>query len=280
MLLRIPQSKSVRAIALEVSNSKSTVQWILCYDLQMYPYKVTLLHKLKEDDPDRPLVFSDWFMEKIRHNDNFLENLFVSDESTLQLDGLVNSQNYRIWTLDNPHVYRETKSFSPKLAIWIAMSSRCVIGPYVFRDEDGQPCTVTAERYVHMLKTFFLPQLRRRRISPEKVFFQQDLATPHTSGNALAFLQPKFGERLISKGVWPARSPDLAPPDFYLFGHLKDLVYRDSPKTLGELEARIKHHLGQVSVDTLKAVLKNLVRRIQACQRVRGGHFQHLILDK
>jgi hypothetical protein len=34
-----------------------------------------------------------------------------------------------------------------------------------------------------------------------------------------------FPGRLISKRLWPPRSPDLSPPDLFLWGHLKDTVY-------------------------------------------------------
>ena len=127
-----------------------------------------------------------------------------------------------------------------------------------------------------MLKEYFLPQLKQRGIRQQNVWFQQDLPTPHTSGMVTDLIRTKFGERVISRGVWPARSPDLAPPDFYLFGHLKHNVYKDHPSNLDELEGRIRHHLNQISWDTLSAVFKNLVRRIKACKRAKGCHFQHL----
>jgi hypothetical protein len=34
-------------------------------------------------------------------------------------------------------------------------------------------------------------------------------------------------------------SPDLNPPDFYLWGYLKDNVYENNPQTIGELKAAI-----------------------------------------
>ena len=165
-----------------------------------------------------------------------------------------------------------------KLTIWVAMSSSFIIGPYVFRDETGDPCTVTADHYVKMLRDYLLPELRRRRVNLRKTFFQQDLATPHTSGIAQNFLETKFGDRLISKGIWPARSPDLAPPDFYLFGYLKGKVYRDAPQDLEDLESSIRYHLNRIPQATMTAVFENLVKHVTACRRCKGGHFQHLPL--
>ena len=44
----------------------------------------------------------------------------------------------------------------------------------------------------------------------------QDGATSHTSHASMAEIQSFFGDRVISKGLWPPRSPDLMPPDHFL----------------------------------------------------------------
>ena len=149
-----------------------------------------------------------------------------------------------------------------------------LIGPYIFRDDRELPCTVNADRYIKMLQEYFLPALQRQGIDLRSIFFQQDLATPHTSHRALEFLQSHFGDCVISKGIWPARSPDLAPPDFYLFGDLKQKIYRNSPQCLEELEEAIQNQLAKISRDTLKSVFQSLVKRIRACKASKGGHFQ------
>ncbi|EZA51396.1 hypothetical protein X777_09665, partial [Ooceraea biroi] len=43
-------------------------------------------------------------------------------------------------------------------------------------------------------------------------------------------LDESFPDRWIGRGgriSWPARSPDLTPLDLFLWGHLKNEVYRD-----------------------------------------------------
>jgi hypothetical protein len=40
-----------------------------------------------------------------------------------------------------------------------------------------------------------------------------------------------FGDRVVSRGLWPPQSPDLNPCDFYLWGKLKDKVYVNNPHT-------------------------------------------------
>jgi hypothetical protein len=55
--------------------------------------------------------------------------------------------------------------------------------------------------------------------------FQNDSATAHTAHISIQALSDAFGDRIISSGIWPARSTDLNPYDFFLLGCLKDKVY-------------------------------------------------------
>jgi hypothetical protein len=56
-------------------------------------------------------------------------------------------------------------------------------------------------------------------------YHQQDGATSHTSGMSIAEVVSFFPDRVISRGLGPPRSPDLTPPDFFLWGHLKGRAY-------------------------------------------------------
>ncbi|KOC64115.1 hypothetical protein WH47_01683 [Habropoda laboriosa] len=47
-------------------------------------------------------------------------------------------------------------------------------------------------------------------------------------------ISTKYPGRWIGRSgtvEWPARSPDLIPIDFYLWGTLKDIVYTNKPTT-------------------------------------------------
>jgi hypothetical protein len=105
---------------------------------------------------------------------------------------------------------------------------------------------------------------------------QQDGATPHTA-NTTTFMQEFFGERVIGGGLWPPRSPDLTPPDFFLWGCLKDRVYRNNPRNLEELKHNTEANVNSVNEQTLRNVAWNIVKRVDACLYEGGGHFQHLL---
>ena len=64
-------------------------------------------------------------------------------------------------------------------------------------------------------------------------YFQQDGATCHTSNDSMTEIESFFDDRIISKALWPPRSPDLSPPDFlFLWGALKGKAYANKPRTV------------------------------------------------
>ena len=71
------------------------------------------------------------------------------------------------------------------------------------------------------------------------MWFQQDGATSHTARVTIDLLEGKFCERVVSRNgsvEWPPRSCDLTPLDFFLWGHIKSLVYANKPATLDHLK--------------------------------------------
>ena len=62
------------------------------------------------------------------------------------------------------------------------------------------------------------------------------------------WLNNTFKDRLMVRGgpiPWPARSPDLTPLDFWLWGSLKGIVYAENSKTIQELKQAILDAISQ-----------------------------------
>ena len=88
-------------------------------------------------------------------------------------------------------------------------------------------------------------------------------------------LKVLFKDRIISKNLWPPRSPDLTPADCFLCGLLKSKVYKNTPRTIEQLKDAIRQEIEGVKVDILGIVFQNLEKRIQVCLDVKGDHFQY-----
>jgi hypothetical protein len=93
----------------------------------------------------------------------------------------------------------------------------------------------------------------------------------------MTYFESVFPGRLISKRLWPPRSPDLSPPRLLLWGHLKDTVYSDHPHTLQELQANIQRTVDTISTGTLQNVFANMIRHVHLCEERNDGHFQNLL---
>jgi hypothetical protein len=69
------------------------------------------------------------------------------------------------------------------------------------------------------------------------MWFQNDGAPAHFSAQTQQHLTTQFPDRWLGRGgsvSWPARSPNL---NFFLWGHLKEVVYRD-PTDMEDLTAK------------------------------------------
>jgi len=108
-------------------------------------------------------------------------------------------------------------------------------------------------------------------------YFQQDGATCHTSNESMAEIESFFDDRIISKALWPPRSPDLSPPNSFLWGTLKGKAYANKPCTIQELENNIRREIAVISEDVLQATFANMKHRVQLCLDSGGEHFQHLL---
>jgi hypothetical protein len=115
------------------------------------------------------------------------------------------------------------------------------------------------------------------QVNERNCWFQQDSANAHTAASTMEILHEFFGENVISKEVWPSRSPDLTSPDFFLWSYLKDTVYRSDPRELKQLKMTIARAIEEVNVRTLRKVARDMVKRVDKCNEINGRHFQHLL---
>jgi hypothetical protein len=79
-----------------------------------------------------------------------------------------------------------------------------------------------------------------------------------------------FGEKIISSGIWPERSPDLNSCDFFFWGCLKDNVYNSILWTEEELKENIPKEIANISAEQLQRINQNFFCRCEECVRVMG----------
>lgn len=269
---------SIRRRSLELGISRSTMQRILTNDMHLHPFKIQLTQELKPNDHLKRRVFVDWVLENQQVDGDFVKKIIFSDEAHFHVDGYVNKQNCRIWGMENPRVVQEQPMHAQRVTVWCGFWTGGVIGPYFFENEAGNAVTVNGVRYREMIREFLWPHLDGMNL--DDMWFQQDGATCHTTRETTELLRQKFHGRLISRNGdqnWPPRSCDLTPCDFFLWGFVKSKVYATKIRTITELKAEIRRVIDEIELQSCENVIKNFVKRVQECQKSRGGHLSNIV---
>src|SRR6185437_1012909 len=274
--------KSVRRASQQLQLSVGTVHTILTKFLKLYPYKIQIEQPLKQNDKLRRLEFAQEFGVFLKDNPTVLNSIWFSDEAHFWLNGYVNKQNMRFWAAEQPNETVCRPLHPQKTTVWCAISSTAIYGPIFIHE------TINAERYRDEILEPFIEFLKsHNEVDIESAYFQQDGARPHTANLTLDLLHDAFGNRVLSNRYperfavghhWPPYSPALNPCDFYLWGYLKDRVYRNNPHNIDELEAAIENEFLDIGEATMDLVVSNFARRLDVVVENDGGHFENVFV--
>ncbi|XP_057658360.1 uncharacterized protein LOC130895195 [Diorhabda carinulata] len=144
---------TTRELASELNVSKTAVIKTL-HKSKYHPYKMQVLQELYEDDYNRRLEFCERLQAMCLENENFVKNIVFSDEATFNLNGEVNTQNYRYWSDVNPHWMREGHTqYREKINVWAGIVGNSIVGPFYIEE------SLTGERYLQLLHNDVLPAL-------------------------------------------------------------------------------------------------------------------------
>ena len=261
---------SVRKIAETTGLKRESARKILKQDLKCHPYKLPIVQELSYEDPQKRIEASEALLQLIGDGNAELTNIIMTDESIFDINNSISPHHKRLWSSTNPHRYQQRRLQPQRVHVWCGMTAEFVIGPYFFEN------TVTAESYIEMLQEFLYPELRRRRML-RKVYFQQDGAPAHTANATLEWLHRTFKNRVISKKcdlAWPPRSPDLTPPDFFLWRYVKLNVKKRQPSSLDQLKEFITDEIDELNrnPNLLMEVFHNFVKRLNKCVEKGGYH--------
>jgi transposase len=264
-------STSTSIVSQETGIPQPSVHRILRHHLHLYPYIMQLHQELEPQDKIHRVEFATWLLG----NQSLIPKILWSDEAYIHLNGDINRHNCRIWSTSKPQDILTTSLHPQKLCVWFAFTSKFALTPYFFDS------SVTSHSYLTMLKEHVRPQLAcRHKLS--SIVFMQDGAPPHFACVVRDYLYDTFTpDRVISRGcihLWPPRSPDINPLDFWFWATLKARVFhRDAPHTLADLKARIIEECDRFTTDEFAAAVSNLPRRLQCLMDTKGGHIEQCL---
>lgn len=150
-----------------------------------------------------------------------------------------------------------------------------IIGPHFFHGH------LNGAQYLNFLQ-YDLAQLLQNvpPVLRENMWLQHDGAPAHFALDVRRYLNQEFEGRWIGRGgpiSWPPRSPDLTKLDFFLWGHIKNIVYQTPPTIADDMRQRIIHAFDTVSIEMLQDVNRSFLSRLQMCSNQNLGHFENLL---
>ena len=81
----------------------------------------------------------------------------------------------------------------------------------------------------------------------------------------------------ISPDLWPPNSPDLNPVDYKIWGCLQERVYQKRIHDVDELKQRLVEVWSDFGQTIIDGAIDEWRKRLQACVRSKGHHFEHIL---
>lgn len=268
---------STRKIARNL-NICHQIVWRILVDFLLYPYHILRVQALLPRDFPSRVTFCQWYLENIAQNPQFESNILFTDESNFSRNAIQNFHNNHLWADENPHAVTEThfqNQFS--VNVWAGIIGDHFIGPFFLQGRlDGQSYLNFLQEQLPLLLEDVPIAIRNQ------MWYMHDGAPAHFSAIVRNYLQIVYPNRWIGRGgpqEWPPRSPDLNSLDFFLWGHLKSLVYTSPINTVEDLRGRIVAACNRIkhTPGIFHRVRSSMRRRAEACILSEGGHFQQFL---
>lgn len=204
---------STRRLAAEVGVSHFLV-WRTLKEQGLHPFHVQKVQALLPTDFPRRVQFSEWIVNKHLENPDFITRVLATDEATFSRNGVFNSRNSHIWSDENPHAIRENhfqQTFS--INVWIGIVGGHLVGPHIL------PKPTTGAIYLDFLENVLPGLLENIPLNVrQELWYLHDGAPIHYARQVTTWMNERFPDCWIGRNgpiLWPPRSPDLNPCDFF-----------------------------------------------------------------
>ena len=256
-------------------NVDATIVWRITRDHRLHPFRFQKVQDLKAADYPRRVDFCEWYQRKSNRYPQFPALILFTDESSFNQTGTFNNQNQHHWEEENPHaMWRRGHQRRFSLNIWAGIVGDHLIGPHLL------PERLTGPNYLEFLQDQLPTLLEEVPVATRRsMWFMHDGAPAHFARTVREHLDSQFTNKWIGRNGpmnWPARSPDLNPLDFFLWGYVKSLVYETPVHNEEELLARIEAAFDTVrnDPDMLAGTRRSMADRCRVCIERAGRQFE------
>lgn len=268
-VLRADRRQSVRMLSEETGIPKTIVHEIVSKNLGMRKICCKLVPKvLTNEQKVLRMEMSQENLELIEEDPTFLNNVITGDESwVFEYDPTTKRQSCEWHTPDSPRPKKARMSKSKVKTMLIAFFD---IRGLVHHEFVPAGTTVNAAFYVEVLKRL---KKRVNRIRPDIADnwkLHHDNAPAHTAFIVTNYLT-KAGIPTISQ---PPYSPDLAPPDFFLFPRLKGPLKGHHFETVENIQAACTAELKSIPEEAYSEAYNAWKKRWRRCVDAGGAYFE------
>lgn len=267
-------TRSTRSIGQELGVSNVMVHRVIKEE-RYHPYHYTKVQALLPNDFALRTRYCNWLLAQAENDATFLQRILWTDEANFSRDGYFNSRNSHYYSMENPHVFHQhhhQHRFS--VNVWAGIIGNHVLGPFII------PNRLNGDNFLHFLRNEVQDSLMELPLAVvRQMWFQLDGAPAHFAAPVRAWLDEEFPNRWIGRNgpvLWPPRSPDLTPLDFFFWGHIKAVVYRTPVENEQDLRNRIQNAAQMISVEMLQRIRGNILKRAQSCIMAQGENFEQL----
>lgn len=268
---------STRRLAVQTNLSRSMI-WRILHEQGFYPFHVQKVQALKPEDFPRRVQFCEWLLHQNDVDGHFVRKILATDEAGFTREGVHNSHNTHIWSIENPHAIQENR-FQEQFSVnvWMGIVDDHLIGPYVL------PPRLTGANYLEFLSRHLGDLLEDVPLQTRReMWYLQDGALPHYAVIVREWLNANYPNKWIGRSgpvPWPPRSPDLNPCDFFVWGHMKQLVYATPVDTVEELRLRVENAAQTIRdmPGVFGRVQGSWLRRARACIDNASRHFEQFL---
>jgi len=265
--------KSQREISRHLGISKTSVNDIIRYDLQLKCYKKCKATELTQVNRETRLHRAKVLLR--RFPPSLVNFIFFTDEKVFTIAQPRNTQNDRIYARTskkeipaNRLLYtRSTFSTSVMVSAGVSALGRTSLH-FV---EPG--VKIDGNYYREVLLQDLLPEMSELS---EYFIFQQDSAPAHRARDTIELLRLKTPD-FIPPTQWPPNSPDLNPLDYKIWSVMQEKVYKTKVHDVDELKSRILSVWEELDQRIIDAAVGQWRMRLRACVRASGGHFEQYL---
>lgn len=274
--------KSIRKLKSQINFDASigSLSKIIHNNLGLKPYKVQIVQHIPIRGFERRKNFAGIWKMKL-NDENILDKIIFTDEAHFELQGFVNTQNYRIWGSESPRIIIPKKKFPERVTVFCGLNIKLgILGPYYFEDGKERPVTVNSANYKELLEQEVIPDIIKKGYTPNHFWYQQDNASAHTTEEMLAYLESIFEKKIILNKTtfeWPPNSPDLNPLDFFFWGYLKDKVFKYKNRNRNKLKENFSDCIKSIEPELIEKVIHAFPSRIEKCLKAEGEYFEGII---